>query len=203
MAVVTQLSGTRFPLKIRRPTLHMLNLAREIVLHSECLIDSQISFYHSFGTLELSLLLSLSVLNRQKPQIPIPEGNQLSLKWLLSSFLTIDESMSVGDVKTRILAQPVVERNAFSTALTTYSRLYCAFETWLNLRQKYRNPTSRLTKPAQPHMRLKSPTPVDIFSGSFSQNHLMDDLRQTKFLLTVQNRISEQSIYSSLCWTSP
>lgn len=198
MAAVTQLVECRLPLKIRKPSQHTLNLAREIVLHSECLIDSQNSFYYSFGSTELSLLLSLTVLNRQKPQVSIPEGKRLSLKWLINAFIELDVNTKEEDVRARSLLQPTVERNAFIVALATYARLYCAFETWFYLRLKYRKPT-HLPSYGQPQVPLKEPTSF-LFSTTFSAEDLLDDLRQTKYLMDHNKNSGDRSVYSYLCW---
>lgn len=196
MALVTQLSDLQLPLKVRKPSVRMMELAREILHHSDCLVDKQISFYNSFGSPELSLLLPLTVLNRQKPDISIPEGELLSLPWLLNSYLEPD-SGTKEQVVTRFWSLPPVQRSAFLTALATYFKLYCAFKTWFHIRDKYRESSRYNTRTGH---RSNQPKSVAMFSRTFSPNHLIDDLRQTKYLLGIDREISSRSVYSLLSW---
>lgn len=198
MAMVTQLSDLQLPLKVRKPSVRMMELAREILHQSDCLIDRQISFYNSFGSLELSLLLPLTVLNRQKPQISIPEGELLSLTWLLNSYLELDSGGNE-EVVSRFWSQPPVERDAFLTALAAYFKLYCAFKTWFHMRDKYRG-SSRL-ETSTIRQRSNQPQPVTMFSRTFSPDHFMADLRQTKYLLGVNQETNTRSLYSLLSWS--
>lgn len=199
MVDITQLSEMRLPLKIRKPGGHMLNLAREIVQHAGCLMTGQISFYNSFGSYEMSLLLPLSVLSLQKPLVSLPEGKNLCLSWMINSFLVRKNCESEDDLKARFWSRPQIERNAFLTALETYFKLYCALETWLLMRKKYR--ISENSRPLGPPPI--QPISVTIFSKTFSPAHLMDDLRQTKYLLDVDKHTKKRamSLYSSLSWS--
>ncbi len=193
MTIVTQMSDIQLPLQFRKPGVHMMNLAREIVLRSDDLTNS--SFCSSFGSSELELLLPLVILNRLKPQIPIPEGENLSLTWMLNSYLEIDKVKKREDVVACFRSQPAVERNAFLTALSTYFKLFGSFKTWFHMRSKYHN--RDLPTPVQ--QSSPEPPPVDMFSRTFTLNHLMEDLRQAKYLLKVDKGLPKKaSLYSLL-----
>lgn len=193
MTIVTQMSDLQLPLQIRKPGVHMMNLAREIVLRSDDLTNS--SFCSSFGSSELELLLPLVILNRLKPQIPIPEGENLNLTWMLNSYLEIDEVKKREDVVTRFQSQPAVERNAFLTALSTYFKLFGSFRTWFHMRTRYRYPDM----PTPVQQSSPEPPPVNMFSRTFTLSHLMEDLRQAKYLLEVDKGLHKKaSLYSLL-----
>ena len=197
MAIVTQMSDLQLPLKIRKPSVHMMNLAREIVFHLDNLSSSiNSSFYSSFGSSELELLLPLIILNRLKPQIPIPEGEELSLTWMLKAYLEIDAEKSPEHVVACFRSQPALERNAFLTALSAYFKLFGSFTTWFHMRTKYRDSYSRLS-PTPVQQPSSQPLSVSMFSHTFTPSHLMDDLRQAKYLL--ESRKSP-SLYSSISW---
>jgi len=198
ITVVTKLSDLQLPLQMRKPSMHMMNLAREIVLHSNDLSTSiNSSFCSSFGSSELELLLSLIILNRLKPEISIPERENLSLTWMLNSYLEIDTVKSREDVVARFRSKSVAERNAFLTALSTYLKLFGSFTTWFHLRSKYRHQYS----PTPVQQSLSQPLSVNIFSRTFTSSHLMDDLRQAKYLLQVDKRLPKKaSLYSLLSW---
>lgn len=199
MAVVTQLSDLHLPLKIRKPSCHMMNLAREIVLHSDNVIDnSSCSFYSSFGSLELELLLPLTILSRLKPQICIPEGEHLNLTWMLNSFLEIHNQQSREDVVALFRSKPRTEIDAFLTALCTYFKLFGSFKTWFHMRSKYRSSASR-SSPI-PGQSSTQPLSLNMYSHSFTPSHLMDDLRQTKYLLEAKKESNDGSLYSRLSW---
>lgn len=199
MAVVTQLSDLHLPLKIRKPSCHMMNLAREIVLHSDNVIDnSSCSFYSSFGSLELELLLPLTILSRLKPQICIPEGEHLNLTWMLNSFLEIHNQQSREDVVALFRSKPRTEIDAFLTALCTYFKLFGSFKTWFHMRSKYRSSASR-SSPI-PGQSSTQPLSLNMYSHSFTPSHLMDDLRQTKYLLEAKKESDDGSLYSRLSW---
>lgn len=197
MTMVTQMSELQLPLKMGKPGVHMMNLARESVLHLNNLTSTiNNAFCRSFGSSEMELLLPLVILNRLKPQIVIPEGEYLSLTWMLKSYLNIDTNKSREDVVACFRSQPTVERNAFLTALFAYFKLFGSFTTWFHMRTKYRENT-RLTPVQQ-----TSPQPlfVSMFSNTFTPTHLMDDLRQAKCLLEVDKGSSKKnpSLYYSL-----
>lgn len=199
MAVVTQLSDLHLPLKIRKPRCHMMNLAREIVLHSDNVIDnSSCSFYSSFGSPELELLLPLTILSRLKPQICIPEGEHLNLTWMLNSFLEIHNQQSREDVVALFRSKPRTEIDAFLTALCTYFKLFGSFKTWFHMRSKYRSSASR-SSPI-PGQSSTQPLSLNMYSHSFTPSHLMDDLRQTKYLLEAKKESDDGSLYSRLSW---
>jgi hypothetical protein len=195
MTIVTQMSDLQLPLQIRKPGMHMMNLAREIVLRSDDLTNS--SFCSSFGSSELELLLPLVILNRLKPQIPIPEGENLNLTWMLNSYLEIDEVKKREDVVARFRSQPAVERNAFLAALSAYFKLFGSFRTWFHMRTRYRYPN----RPTPVQQSSPEPPPVNMFSRTFTLSHLMEDLRQAKYLLEVDKGLAKKtSLYSSLSW---
>lgn len=171
----------------------MVNLAREIVHHSEDLVNTSYSFYYSFGSPELCLLLPLIVLSRYKPEISF-SIDQLNLAWLTKSYLVDgEEAKIVADFR----SQTTVVKNAFLMAVTTYLKLYCAWKIWFHMRDKYRN-SIRASVPLR--QNTSQPLPDNMFSRTFTEDLLMDDLRETKFLLEIKSGEKQRSLLSTLSY---
>lgn len=204
MTIVTQMTDLHLPLKIRKPGEHMMNLAREIVLHLDNLtgiIDS--SFCSSFGSSELELLLPLVILNRLKPQIIIPEGENLNLTWMLKSYLKIDVEKSREEVVAHFWTEnSALERNTFLTALSAYLKLFCSFKTWFHMRTKYRDSCSRFSPTPSTQQTSSLPPSVSMFSNTFTLKNLLEDLRQAKYLLEddKESAKKDRPLYSALSW---
>jgi hypothetical protein len=116
---------------------------------------------------------------------------------MLNSYLEIDEVKKRENVVARFRSQPAMERNAFLTALSAYFKLFGSFRTWFHMRTRYRYPDRHT--PVQ--QSLPEPPPVNMFSCTFTLNHLMEDLRQAKYLLEVDKGLAKKaSLYSSLSW---
>ena len=94
---------------------------------------------------------------------------------MLSSVLEMDEKTPNDEIVTRFRSRPEEFRRSFSVALSGYFKLFGAQKTWYVLRERYK-------KSLQP-LERRSPEPIEMFSNSFSKDHLVQDMKQTKKLL--------------------
>ena len=123
MAIVTQLMDVQFPLvRLQKPSQNMYNLARDIMDKAEDFENYPCSFYTSFGSPELSLLLPINFLNRVNPRLAIPYGAQLNLTWILDSYLKMEDEPNL--VLEKFRSRPVFERMAFQSAVYSYWNIY-------------------------------------------------------------------------------
>lgn len=158
----------------------MFEIARMINLNSKESIISSESFLYSFRSTELRLLLSLEILNRQSNPPRLLGVEQLSLKALLSFVLGTESQLNAVDFSTRLRGRAAEFQCCFVTAVSAYLKLYGTSKTWFILRDRY--------KKSSRQMERYSPEPVDMFSSSYTKQHLIDDLKQAKWLLDADTK---------------
>ena len=182
-----------FPLRFQKPSQNMYNLAREILDKAEDFESNPSSFYTTFGSPELSLLLPLHVLNRLNPRLVIPDGVQLNLTWMLESYLKMEDGPDL--VVEKFRSRPVIERVAFLAAVDAYFKLYASYQTLYYLRNRY-----RANRPYFHSVEQQQPSGFNrtvMFSQTFTSDQMMEDLRETKRLLHSEEK---KSLYSNLNW---
>ena len=191
MTAVTQLSEMQAPLKMRKPGERMFLLAREIAMLSKPTYVRTQTYLNSFGSPEMRLLLSLSVLNRLDPIRLTLEGTQLDFHSILSTHLRLDDSTSRADVIDRFKQQSNEIRVCVLTAIDAYMKLFCLNRAWYVILDRYRHPRYY----HNPSVYHDKPT-VDFYSRSFSFSHMVEGLKKSKVLLHCTRR--NKSFYSTL-----
>ena len=122
MATVIQLMDVEFPLRFKKPSQNMYDLTREILSKTDDIENITSSFYTTFGSPELSLLIPLHVMNRLNSRIVIPDGAQLNLTWKMESLLKMRDGPNV--VVEKFRSRPIIERVAILAAVDAYFKFY-------------------------------------------------------------------------------
>ena len=194
MATVIQLMDVEFPLRFKKPSQNMYDLTREILSKTDDIENITSSFYTTFGSPELSLLIPLHVMNRLNSRIVIPDGAQLNLTWMMESLLKMRDGPNV--VVEKFRSRPIIERAAFLAAVDAYFKLYASHQTWFYLQSM-----NIVNEPYIFHSEQQQPLglhPAVVFSRTFPFDQLMGDLREAGRLL--HSAEGGKSLYSELNW---